>query len=78
MPVLAAAVLALLLLSGAFYPRFSAATGAIYVVGRYLYARGYRRDGAKGRTLGAIVLDIALVLLLGGAVTGSLSLLRFF
>jgi hypothetical protein len=36
------------LLSGLFYPRFSAAAGAVYSLGRLLYAIGYRAFGAKG------------------------------
>lgn len=70
--------LAVLLISGAFYPLFSAALGAVYVLGRRLYSSGYRAKGAEGRGVGAIVLDIALVGLWIGSVVGSLSFAGVF
>lgn len=44
--------------------------GVVYAVGRVLYAVGYVRSvkNGEGRTLGAVVLDIALLTLLGCAV----------
>lgn len=69
-----ATILTLLLLSGLSYPRFSAACGAAYVVGRELYAAGYVSRGANGRLLGSVVFDAALVLLLGGAISSGLAI----
>lgn len=44
-----------------WYPIYAAIAGAVYIVGREVYAYGYRASGAGGRLVGAIILDIALV-----------------
>jgi uncharacterized membrane protein YecN with MAPEG domain len=38
-------------------------TGIIYIVGREIYSQGYRRSGSKGRFIGAMILDLALLIL---------------
>lgn len=56
----------LLLTSGLFYPRFAAAMGGLYIVGRQVYASGYQSKGPGGRLMGT---PIFLPALLGMAVT---------
>ena len=53
-------------------PRFVAGCTALFILGRALYAKGYTTKGPKGRFTGAILADIAQVLLLGGAVLSGL------
>jgi len=69
----AASVLTTLLVSGLFYPRVSSALGIAYIIGRQLYAHGYRKEGPKGRLLGAGILDVSLIGLLGTGIYGVLS-----
>ena len=59
-----ASALTLLFISGLFYPRLVGVLGAVYNVGRLLYAIGYQRNGPKGRTVGVILVDGALVVML--------------
>jgi len=66
-----ASVITLELLSGLFFPRFAVLFGLIYIVGREIYARGYRGSGAKGRMYGALFLDVALVALFGATLYGA-------
>lgn len=58
------------LVAGVFYPRFAAATGLVYILGRALYARGYQKSGSEGRLHGVLLLDLALVTLFGTSVYG--------
>ncbi|KAK9768667.1 Microsomal glutathione S-transferase 3 [Basidiobolus ranarum] len=51
------------LLSGLFYPKVSGFLGFTYIVGRQLYSAGYRSKGPEGRMIGAIALDVALVVM---------------
>ena len=51
-------------------PGFAAAAGAVYVVGREIFAAGYTNGGADKRMAGAIVLDLALVAMMGACVVG--------
>jgi len=53
--------------SGLTYPRLTAVAGAAYIVGRQLYATGYRKRGPTGRFFGVAILDIGLIVLLGGS-----------
>eukprot|EP01102_Stenamoeba_stenopodia_P016344 TRINITY_DN5706_c0_g1_i1.p1 TRINITY_DN5706_c0_g1~~TRINITY_DN5706_c0_g1_i1.p1 ORF type:complete len:156 (+),score=36.05 TRINITY_DN5706_c0_g1_i1:130-597(+) len=69
-----ASILTFLLLSGVFYPRYAAINGAIYIVGRQLYAFGYWSKGPKGRMIGALLLDLALVALFGSTIRAGLAL----
>ena len=50
-------------------PRLAAALGAVWIVGRVIYARSYARDPAT-RTAGFLVQALATVALLLGAVGG--------
>jgi len=68
------AILAALLISGLSFPRLAFVAGILYVVGRALYGIGYRANGPTGRRQGALVLDIALVLLLFSAIASSVQL----
>jgi glutathione S-transferase len=68
-----ASITTALLISGLFYPRWSAAWGATYVVGRQLYAIGYRRSGAQGRLLGVGLVDVGLFTLIGTAFYGAIN-----
>jgi len=70
----AASALALQLISGLFFPRWSALLGFVYIVGRELYSWGYRTKGARGRSIGAGLLDVALVLQLLASLYGSYNL----
>jgi len=65
-----ASVLILELASGLFFPRLTFILGVSYLVGRQLYSSGYRSRGATGRLVGAIIVDVALVVLLGSALFG--------
>jgi glutathione S-transferase len=59
------------LVSGLWYPRFAVIAGIIYMIGRELYAFGYRTGGAKARTIGIIPLDLSLFALIGAAFYGA-------
>lgn len=60
-----------LLVAGLFQPWLAARLGLTYAVGRALYAAGYASQGQKGRLVGVLVLDVALVWLAGIAILGS-------
>ncbi|OMJ15307.1 Microsomal glutathione S-transferase 3 [Smittium culicis] len=49
------------LVSGLFYPKLSAISGAVYILGRFIYGIGYANKGASGRMAGALILDAGLV-----------------
>ena len=53
-------------------PRFVLGCTAVFILGRTLYAKGYTSKGPKGRFAGAVIADIAQLLLLGGAVLSGL------
>ena len=59
-----ASIVTLVLLAGLFCARFSVFFAWMYIFGRVCYTSGYKSWGPKGRLLGAIVLDLALVALL--------------
>eukprot|EP00011_Vannellida_sp_DIVA3-517-6-12_P009946 CAMPEP_0114607786 /NCGR_PEP_ID=MMETSP0168-20121206/2243_1 /TAXON_ID=95228 ORGANISM="Vannella sp., Strain DIVA3 517/6/12" /NCGR_SAMPLE_ID=MMETSP0168 /ASSEMBLY_ACC=CAM_ASM_000044 /LENGTH=181 /DNA_ID=CAMNT_0001818665 /DNA_START=210 /DNA_END=755 /DNA_ORIENTATION=+ len=50
---------------GVFNPRLAVTAGLTYIVGRSLYALGYRAKGAKGRTAGVLLVDVALLTMVG-------------
>jgi len=52
-----------LLISGLSYTRLAFITGIAYIIGREIYSQGYRRSGSKGRLIGVIILDVALLVL---------------
>jgi hypothetical protein len=56
-------VLIPLLISGLSYTRLAFIAGLIYIIGREIYSQGYRRSGSKGRLYGALMLDLALLIL---------------
>ena len=52
-----------LLIAGLSYTRVTFFAGLAYIVGREIYSQGYRRSGSKGRLIGALILDFALLTL---------------
>jgi len=50
-----------LLVSGLMVPRVTAYLGYLYFVGRFLYAIGYIRHGPRGRGVGVLIVDLALL-----------------
>ena len=48
-------------------PLWAAICGFILVIARIIYAEGYKRFGPKGRLVGAILTDIALLAVFVGA-----------
>ncbi|TPX48684.1 hypothetical protein SeMB42_g02062 [Synchytrium endobioticum] len=67
-----ASVTFLLCTGGLFYPRASAALGAVYIAGRFIFARGYTKAGPDGRMLGTAILHIGDFGLLAVTVYGIL------
>jgi glutathione S-transferase len=63
-------IVASMLVCGLFFPRIAFGFGLMYVVGRELYAMGYRSSGPSGRRVGAITQDIALLVIIGAAAYG--------
>jgi uncharacterized membrane protein YecN with MAPEG domain len=53
-----------LLGAGVFYPRAAVVAGFVFMLGREVYGIGYM-SSPSGRTAGAILLDVALVAMLG-------------
>ncbi|KAK4609200.1 Microsomal glutathione S-transferase 3 [Fulvia fulva] len=68
--------IAMLLFAGLFYPTATPVLGAVWVVGRVLYAYGYitSKEGGKGRNVGGMFW-IAQLGLLGLCVSAGLKLL---
>ena len=63
-----------LLAGGLFFPNPAAAAGVAVFVGRALYAFGYQAPGfATVRIAGSLMIDVAILLLIGLAVYGSAS-----
>eukprot|EP01039_Chlorochromonas_danica_P003250 gene3250-3561_t len=54
--------------AGLWYPRLVATAGISYALGRWLYAQGYRAQGAKGRKFGAILSALSQLTVYGIAV----------
>mmetsp|Transcript_13615 Transcript_13615/g.19518 ORF Transcript_13615/g.19518 Transcript_13615/m.19518 type:complete len:171 (+) Transcript_13615:131-643(+) len=59
-----------LLLAGLFYPITSASLGVLNLVGRQLYASGYRAKGPDGRLYGFLLINIAQVSFTGMGIFG--------
>jgi len=73
------AIVTLLLLSGLFYPVFSAATGAAYMVGRYLYSTGIRsKSGTSARGPGFGICMLCHLTLLGCSVFSGIRMTGIF
>ncbi|KAJ1950756.1 hypothetical protein IWQ62_006517 [Dispira parvispora] len=70
-------VQAAVLLAGLFYPCLSSGLGLTYMLGRFLYTRGYRGDGPSGRIPGFILATLSYAGMIGTAVFGSLQLLNY-
>jgi glutathione S-transferase len=60
-----ATAISLVLLDGLYCARLAFVLGLVYVVGRAIYSWGYRSQGPGGRLVGAILLDLALLALVG-------------
>lgn len=56
------------LMAGLVYPQFATATAVAYILGREIYTHGYLQDPSK-RAPGAVIVDLALVAMFGGAMT---------
>ncbi|KAI8323732.1 hypothetical protein GQ54DRAFT_309834 [Martensiomyces pterosporus] len=52
-------VMAMLILSGIFQPKLAASLGFTYIVGRFVYGRGYKAAGPKGRMYGAPLMTLS-------------------
>lgn len=65
-----ATALTLLLVAGLFYPKVAFLSGVAYFIGRALYTAGYLASGTKGRFVGVLVVDVALVVLLVLSIKG--------
>lgn len=48
-------------IAGLKFEYYAIGFGAAYLIGRTIYSIGYVRSGSKGRTFGAILLDLALL-----------------
>ncbi|CAF0872493.1 unnamed protein product [Rotaria sordida] len=57
------AVLIPLLIAGLSYTRLTFFIGIAYIIGREIYSQGYRGAGSKGRLVGVLILDLALLAL---------------
>jgi len=55
----------LLLVGGLFEPKIFATLGAVYIVARASYARGYASQGPKGREVGAVLGALSLLVMVG-------------
>jgi len=71
-------VITLALVSGLKYPVPTAWGCAVYAVGREVYAHFYATKGADSRIYGALIFDVALVGLLGGAVAAAGSIAKLW
>ncbi|KAJ1723304.1 Microsomal glutathione S-transferase 3 [Coemansia erecta] len=60
-------VLTLLVLAGLYMPRAAGGLGAAYILGRSVYARGYKAKGPKGRMAGGALMALSLVSMVGVA-----------
>jgi glutathione S-transferase len=58
-------------ISGLFFARVTVIGGIIVIIGRQLYASGYRsRKGSRGRGIGAAVADIGILFFFGASLYG--------
>ncbi|KAI9145372.1 hypothetical protein BKA69DRAFT_1121746 [Paraphysoderma sedebokerense] len=72
-----APVLTFQLLGGLFYPKLISGTGLVYMIARYVYARGYINSGPTGRLMGARISGGALMVMFGTTVYSALKLVRW-
>ena len=59
--------ISLLSITGLAFPRVAVIGGAMYIIGRALYGVGYRAKGSTGRYNGVVLIDLSLLILLGGS-----------
>lgn len=52
------------LISGLYYTKLTLLMGVLYIIGRQMYAIGYRAKGPSGRGYGVLLVDIALLITL--------------
>lgn len=69
-----ATILVLTIVSGLSSPRFTIMAAVLYMVGRLIYGFGYKAKGSRGRIVGALIFDVALIALLGNALYGMYSI----
>lgn len=60
-----ATYIVMILAAGIYYPIYASIMGVLVLVGRMLFAIGYVSAGANGRLAGALLVDVALLGLLG-------------
>lgn len=70
-----ATIISLVLVSGISVPVAAGVIGWVYFVGRIAYTFGYISKGPKGRTVGALICDVALV---ASLVTAIISCVRIY
>eukprot|EP01095_Lingulamoeba_sp_RSL-Kostka_P006401 TRINITY_DN1_c0_g1_i1.p1 TRINITY_DN1_c0_g1~~TRINITY_DN1_c0_g1_i1.p1 ORF type:complete len:183 (-),score=78.10 TRINITY_DN1_c0_g1_i1:379-927(-) len=58
------------LVGGLFFPNFCAALGLVYIIGRALYAIGYKASGPGGRLFGVLLVDLSFLCMFGAACYG--------
>ena len=64
-------MITLTVVAGLFFPMHAARLGALYIVGREVFAVGYATKGPAWRLYGAVLFDIALLGLLGLSAYGA-------
>ena len=62
------------LIAGLTYPRVTVLFGVLYIVGRAVYGIGYRSQGPAGRSAGAMIFDVAIVVNLVAAIMSAMQL----
>lgn len=65
------------LLGGVFYPRITAISGVIHIIGRQMYASGFKKGGAAGRGKGFAIVMITLLINFVCTLVGAITLLTF-
>lgn len=75
----AASAILFSIVSGVYFPRYSAAASVAYMVGREAFAAGYAsKTGPNNRIVGALILDLALVAMIGLSVAGAVRHAKLF
>jgi len=68
----------LILTSGLAYPKITAAAGAVYLLGRIIYAKGYYSGNPEKRAPGGLLCHLAELVMLGGTVSFATHQLGWF
>lgn len=67
----------LLLVGGLFAPRAYASLGAVWIIARFLYSKGYASaKGPKGRELGAVCGALAMLGMVGKTIYIGVGLIK--